>query len=677
MVACEIQIERRQHEQCESGADGHARRDHRAHREARRRTGTAGHQQRDHREYQRRSGHQHRTKTNCGGFFDRFALRQTFLDLQFVGELHDQDAVFGDHAHQRHQADLGVDVDAHAGEGFDALEAENAGDDRQHIHDQQCAADRHRHGDQHDQRIAEALELRRQHQEDDDQREQQGDQHGRAFLLELPGLARVIHAVALRQHFLRGLLQHRQRLALGHAGTRRESDRHRVQLLETLQHLRLRRFFQGDDGRERNQFAATGAGVVVGELIGVDAVAALHLRNHPVRAVLHRESVGVAARQHRRHVRRKRTHVDAERSGLVAVDLHFDPRFVDLQILVEEDEAFAGIGLFEHGIGEFLQLLQRTDAADHEFAAAVAAGAGQCRRNQREHVQAGDFADLRLQILFQHLFGRTRTLAPGLQHETRDRAVARAATAEATVEQEVVLDLGHTLGDLGDFLGVAFDIVQRRRRIRTADREDEALILGRRRFLRRLHVEEDARSEDDGAKYADHTLGIERAVQPALIAMTETIETHIQPGFEPALAAFVVRLEHLRAHHRRERQCDHAGQQHRARQRECEFGEQHAGETALETDRKIDSDECGGHRHHRPGQLARTAQCGISWRHAFLDMTMDVFQHDDRVVDHDADRQHHRQQRQQIDGEAHHQHQEQSADQRQRHRDRGNQHAAE
>ena len=121
--------------------------------------------------------------------------------------------MLGNHAYKRHQPDLGVDVDAHAGEHLDTLAPEYAADDRQHIHDQQRAAERHRHGDEHDQRIAETLELRGQHQKDDDQREQQRDQHRRAFLLELPRLAGVVHAVAPRQDFLRRLFQYRQRFA--------------------------------------------------------------------------------------------------------------------------------------------------------------------------------------------------------------------------------------------------------------------------------------------------------------------------------------------------------------------------------------------------------------------------------------------------------------------------------
>jgi hypothetical protein len=50
---------------------------------------------------------------------------------------------------------------------------------------------------------------------------------------------------------------------------------------------------------------------------------------------------------------------------------------------------------------------------------------------------------------------------------------------------------------------------------------------------------------------------------------------------------------------------------------------------------------------------------------------MHVFHHDDGVVDHQADGEHQRQQRQEIDGVAERQHHEERPDQRQRHRDHG------
>ena len=86
------------------------------------------------------------------------------LLLQLVGELHHQDAVLGDQSHQGDQADLRVDVERRQTEIQEDHRAEHR--------------ERHRHHD--DERIAEALELRRQHQIDHDDRKAEGEE------IELP-----------------------------------------------------------------------------------------------------------------------------------------------------------------------------------------------------------------------------------------------------------------------------------------------------------------------------------------------------------------------------------------------------------------------------------------------------------------------------------------------------------
>ena len=64
--------------------------------------------------------------------------------------------------------------------------------------------------------------------------------------------------------------------------------------------------------------------------------------------------------------------------------------------------------------------------------------------------------------------------------------------------------------------------------------------------------------------------------------------------------------------------------------------------------------------------------CGFFLHHA-----LDVLDHDDGVVDDDADRQHHREQRYGVGGIAHRQQHREGADQADRHRDRGDDRGAE
>ena len=60
-----------------------------------------------------------------------------------------------------------------------------------------------------------------------------------------------------------------------------------------------------------------------------------------------------------------------------------------------------------------------------------------------------------------------------------------------------------------------------------------------------------------------------------------------------------------------------------------------------------------------------------------MNMPLDVLHHNNRVINHQADREHNRQQSQKIDGETRHQHQENSPNQRNRNGDDRDQHRPE
>ena len=109
------------------------------------------------------------------------------------------------------------------------------------------------------------------------------------------------------------------------------------------------------------------------------------------------------------------------------------------------------------------------------------------------------------------------------------------------------------------------------------------------------------------------------------------------------------RLQQLRAHHRRQRQRDEAGHDDGPRQREGEFAKQNAGDAGDKADRRIDRGERDGHGDDRQRDLVRAADRRVERRHALLDVAVNVLHHDNCVVDHEADAEHERQQRQKID----------------------------
>ncbi len=132
--------------------------------------------------------------------------------------------------------------------------------------------------------------------------------------------------------------------------------------------------------------------------------------------------------------------------------------------------------------------------------------------------------------------------------------------------------------------------------------------------------------------------------------------------------------QQLRSHHRRQGQRHDAGNDHGARKGKCELPEQRPGQAALNTDWRIHRRQGDRHGDDRADQLAGRVLGRLKRRLAHMKVALDVFHHHDGVIDHQADREHDRQQGQQVDGEAEHQHQEDGANQRNRDGDDRNEH---
>ena len=94
------------------------------------------------------------------------------------------------------------------------------------------------------------------------------------------------------------------------------------------------------------------------------------------------------------------------------------------------------------------------------------------------------------------------------------------------------------------------------------------------------------------------------------------------------------------------------------------------------TGRKTASSDMRG-RHHRQADFVGAFDGRLQWRHAFLfHEAEDVLEHDDGVVDHDADHQRQRQHGDLVQREAHGRHQREGRNDGSRNRDRGDQRGA-
>ena len=97
-------------------------------------------------------------------------------------------------------------------------------------------------------------------------------------------------------------------------------------------------------------------------------------------------------------------------------------------------------------------------------------------------------------------------------------------------------------------------------------------------------------------------------------------------------------LQEPRAEHRRQREADDHRHQDRERHRPAERVDEAARVPGHERHRQEDHDQRQRGRHHRQRHLARALDRGVERRAVLLlDVPEDVLQHDDRVVDDDAD----------------------------------------
>ena len=226
-----------------------------------------------------RGRHQNGAQSRDSRLDDRAELVQPCL-LQVVRELHDEDAVLRYQSDQRDQSDLAVDVERRQSK------------EREEQRPGNCQRHRAR---QDDEGIAEALELGREDQINQDRRQQEGAEKTAALGPELARLAGVIDREALRQDGPGFVFEQAQRPIERHRRRDHSLHPHGVELLELLQLARLGGRPQTRERRQRHELVAGSRDVNLRQLIGRETLGTLDLRNHLVAAALNAEAVDIVA----------------------------------------------------------------------------------------------------------------------------------------------------------------------------------------------------------------------------------------------------------------------------------------------------------------------------------------------------------------------------------------------
>ena len=197
--------------------------------------------------------------------------------------------------------------------------------------------------------------------------------------------------------------------------------------------------------------------------------------------------------------------------------------------------------------------------------------------------------------------------------------------------------------------------------------DDYAAVFGRGQFLGQTGKNHHRHNQPDDTEPEQQPGLVQGKPQHSLIAVGEAVQDALTEGPKPMPLGTVGTVpEPLGAEHRRQGQSNQAGNHHGGGQGEAEFRKQPAHVPAHERDGHKHRHQCQRGGDHRESHLLG-APVGRQQRwFAFINATLDVLQHDNGIVHHQADGQNDGQQGKHVDGKA----QETQADKRTDHRHR-------
>ena len=309
------------------------------------------------------------------------------------------------------------------------------------------------------------------------------------------------------------------------------------------------------------------------------------------------------------------------------------------------------------------------------------------RRQQREGEALLDPAEAHVDA-HRDLAGRELARAGLLEPDEHDAGVRRRDEVHGVQSRELhdVRDAGNLERDLAHAPHHGVGAVDRRRLGKLHDREQVLLVLvgdvaalhaaereDRDHDQDRVDREQPRRARDGAADAAGVT------VAGALEQAVEGAEGPAEDALDPAPERVLLRamgLQQERRERRRERQRVEARDDDGGRDRHGELLVELPGDAAEEGERHEHRREHQRDRDDRARDLAHRLVRRLARRHAVLDVPLDVLDDDDRVVHHDADREHQAEQRQHVDREAEQPQHGERADDRHRHRDQRDQRRA-
>ncbi|KGW79198.1 hypothetical protein Y046_3898 [Burkholderia pseudomallei MSHR2990] len=644
----------------------HAAEHPRADRDLRAGCGARRERERQHADAERERGHHDRPQPQPRGLERRVGERHALRD-QILRDLDDQDRVLRGQTDRRDQPHLEIDVVRHPAQRDARDRADHA----------------ERHDEHHRERNRPALVQRREREEHDEHRQREQHRRLRArqpLLVRLAG-PRVAGAGGQRR---RDPLDRRHRLAAAVPGRRRAVDRKRRKAVVARQLRRAHRPVQRRERRERHHLALRVAHAQLRHVGGVEPVPPVRLHDHAAHLRAVHEIADVVRAEHHSERRVDFLHRYAERRRLRAIDVELQLRRVLRagEHQIGQDGVLAPLGEQLLARGDERAVAEPAAVLQPEVEAARQAEVRQRRHVDREHHRVRRAGEMRVDLRDDrlHLVPRPLALLPVLHRDEDHPAVRPFAVQVVAAERErvrarrmrahVFLDAPHALHRLGE-----------RRALRANHHHHEvALILVGQERGRQLRDQQRGGGRQRAVDDEPAQRALEHPPDAPRVAVRRARDETVEPAEEAVLLVMVVGhgLEQRRAERRRERQREKRREADRHRQRERELPVDVADRAAEERHRHEHRREHDGDPDDRAADLLHRLHGGLVRRQLLLDhQPLDVLDDDDRVVDEDADREHHPEHRQHVDREARGEHRAERAEQRDGHDKRRNQRRAE
>ncbi|KWT85151.1 hypothetical protein APY03_3954 [Variovorax sp. WDL1] len=664
-------IEHRRQEQAERSHADHPGEHRHAHGRAHLGAGTRGQHQRQHTHDECKRGHQDRAQAQPARFHGGLERRPAGK-FQLARELDDQDRVLRRQPHQHHQPDLGEHVAVAAGDPHAGHRGQDA----------------HRHDQDDGQRQREALVLRRQHQEHQQDGQREHDDGGVAGQDLLVGQVGPFELDALGQGLCGDPLDGVLRLAGRIAGRRATVDVGSEIPVVAHRTLRPEAGVHFHQCGQRHHLARGGAHLQQADVLRPGAVRRIRLHPHAVGPAELVEVVRIQAAQVDLHGVEDVLHRHAELARLGAVDVRVELRHIDLPAGEHAGQLRRLHRLAHESLHCSVHCLVAHRAPVLQLELEATGGAQALHGRRREHDDEGvlDLGELRVELLGDSAPALVGPLAliERLEHCKGDagvRAVGEAVDRQAREGQRPfdVRVLRHDVAHAADHLVRA---VQRGAVGQLGKADQVLLVLARHEAVG--HGLEQAEGQADQREVQRHhqRLARQHPAHAAAVGLRAAMEEPVEATEEPSEGAVhaagqrilgrIVALEQQRRECRRQRQRvdgrDHGGDRDGHRELPIEL----AGEPADEGQRNEH-----GHQRERdgddgPGHFPHRTVGGIAWRQARLDVALHVLHHHDGVVHHDADGQHQPEKRERIDREAQQVQHREGADDGHRHRQQRN-----